>query len=334
MSNVTQRTFTFNRCYFKQLLSTTTLCHQYGHVMMTELTWRNPMSQKHKMKSSVINVVKYNKNGSYRTQNDRLKSLLHTTETLHQLGYKMDSLQQMKQKHLYALVKYWQETNISQASMKNRMSHLRWLLDKWHKADMVPSNDALGIPKRVYINDKNRAWQLTQLHKANMTNALMWHSLQAQQLFGLRVEESLKIKPYVADKGDCLYLVGSWTKGGRDRYIPIHSKAQRQWLDEAKLLVSHRNASLIPDDARYITYRNRFEKACERAAIRNKHGLRYYYAQQRYKELTGWDCSLLGGPTRNAMNTEQKATDEAARAHLSAAMGHRRISILTTYIGR
>lgn len=65
----------------------------------------------------------------------------------------------------------------------------------------------------------------------------MQHSLKAQVLFGLRLEESLKIQPFIADAGQFFYIKGSWAKGGRERTIPILTQAQREWLDEAKQLV-------------------------------------------------------------------------------------------------
>lgn len=41
-------------------------------------------------------------------------------------------------------------------------------------------------------------------------------SLQLQQAFGLRREESIKFQPRYADRGDHIALKGSWTKGGRE----------------------------------------------------------------------------------------------------------------------
>lgn len=71
-------------------------------------------------------------------------------------------------------------------------------------------------------------------------------SLRAQKFFGLRIEENLKIQPHVPDKGDRLYLKTSWTKGGRERYIPIRTQEQREWLEEAKALMTYKNQGLIP----------------------------------------------------------------------------------------
>jgi len=46
----------------------------------------------------------------------------------------------------------------------------------------------------------------------------------------------MKIQPMVADQGDHLFLKGSWTKGGRERFVPIRTEAQREVLDRARRL--------------------------------------------------------------------------------------------------
>ena len=55
----------------------------------------------------------------------------------------------------------------------------------------------------------------------------------ATSAFGLRREESLKIQPGWADRGDTLVLKDSWTKGGRSREIPM--------------LLYLRSTSILPD---------------------------------------------------------------------------------------
>ncbi|MBX9705595.1 MAG: integrase domain-containing protein [Gammaproteobacteria bacterium] len=290
------------------------------------------MSMKHKMRSSVIQTLKYNKEGSYRTQADRHHSLIAMIESLYGLGYKLDHVQFMKPKHLYALVNLWKADNISAGVIKNRMSHVRWLMSKFGgKINMVPSNDELGIAKRVYTTNQDKSRDLTEGDLSRIKDPLMRLSLEGQKLFGLRGEESLKIQPHIADKGNFLHL--HKTKGNRERLIPILSEEQRAWVDKAKQLVD-KSQSLIPAGTSYKTYKSRFDKACERADIRHRHGLRHAYAQQRYKELTGWDCPAKGGLTRAQMTYEQKQRDYAARLQVSHYLGHGRINITNSYLSR
>lgn len=69
---------------------------------------------------------------------------------------------------------------------------------------------------------------------AAITDPFTVLSLRLQEAFGLRREESIKLRPTWADRGDVLHLKASWTKGGKERGIPISNDAQRALLDEAK----------------------------------------------------------------------------------------------------
>jgi hypothetical protein len=158
----------------------------------------------------------------------------------------------------------------------------------------------------------------------------MNHSLRGQVLFGLRMEESLKIQPHLADLGEHLYIVKS--KGNRARLIPVRTEEQYEWIKEAKVFAKSKQGSLIPVDTKYITYRRRFEKACERAGIKLRHGLRHRYVQNRYLELTGWPCPVKGGPEKLVLTADQRKKDKAVRLLLSEELGHSRISVLKRYL--
>lgn len=292
------------------------------------------MSKKHQMINSVIVAIKNNRDGSYRTQADRRQALIQMAEDLYSLGYKLDHLRFMKPKHIQALVAHWQAKEDTPGCMKNRMSHLRWLMRKFEdKIHMVPSNDALGIPKRTYIAKTDQSITLTEADLNQIKDPLMRHSLKGQELFGLRVETSLKLKPFIADAGQYLYIQKGWAKGGRECMVPILTQEQRDWLDEAKRLVQHQQNSLIPPSVSYKTYRYRFNQACHRAGIQHRHGLRHLYAQKRYQALTGWAPPVKGGPKKQTMTTAQKSMDHATRLQVSFELGHSRSNILGQYIG-
>ena len=103
-------------------------------------------------------------------------------------------------------------------------------------------------------------------------------------------------------------------------------------LDKAKQLAG--NGSLIPKGMRYVEQLKRFETQCNKVGINHVHGLRHRYAQQRYRELTGWECPANGGPKSKQLTPEQKAIDREARMTISHEMGHGREQITAQYIGR
>jgi hypothetical protein len=164
---------------------------------------------------------------------------------------------------------------------------------------------------------------------AKITDPYSRLSLQLQAAFGLRREESIKIRPEWADRGDRLALKDTWTKGGRAREIPIRNEEQRRVLDEAKCFAGR--GSLIPADKHYVEQLRRFEHQCAKAGIHRIHGHRHQYAQTRYRELTGWAAPAAGGPRSKELTTAQKLIDQEARLTISSELGHSREQILAIY---
>ena len=252
---------------------------------------------------------------------------------LHAMGFTHLTLGGFKTKHVEALVAHLQDKDLSTGTLKNIMAHMRWLAEKIGKQNIVArTNDAYGITDRVYVTNQSKARELTDAQLAKVTDPYCAMSLQLQAAFGLRREESLKIRPGQADRGDVLTLQASWCKGGRTRDIPIRTEEQRHLLDAAKVLAN--GGSLIPADRSYKEQLRQFRSQCDRAGIHNVHGHRHQYAQQRYQELTGWSCPACGGPTSKQLTAEQKRIDRKARLTISAELGHGREQITAVYLGR
>lgn len=135
----------------------------------------------------------------------------------------------------------------------------------------------------------------------------------------------------VSDKGNQLFLQGSWCKGGRKRYVPIITKEQRVLLEEAKNFVSNPEASLIPISRSYKQQHEVYKTQAQFLGLNKLHGLRYAYAQHRYQTITGWLSSLAGGPSRKALTSEQRTLDLYARNIITEELGHSRRQILKIY---
>ena len=271
--------------------------------------------------------------GSFATQQDRGRTFSMAADQLVEMGYQRLTLGGFKPKHIEALAARWQSEGLSTGTLKNRMSHMRWLAEKIGKQNIVArSNEAYGIADRAYVTNVSKARELTNEQLSCVTDPHCAMSLQLQAAFGLRREESLKIQPDYADRGDVLFLKASWCKGGRPREIPIRTEEQRQLLDAAKVLAN--GGSLIPPEQSYKAHLRQFRTQCEQAGIHKVHGHRHGYAQQRYRELTGWECPACGGPTARQLTAEQKRIDKEARLTISAELGHGRAQITSVYLGR
>jgi hypothetical protein len=142
-------------------------------------------------------------------------------------------------------------------------------------------------------------------------------SLRLQTAFGLRREESIKIVPKWADRGSALVLKDSWTKGGREREIPIRTLEQRHLIDEAKALTKGKSL-VAPGYATYRDYLQHFRAECARVGIHAFHGHRHFYAQARYQELTGRDARRAADPPPSSLRRSRKPSI-ARRGRRSAA---------------
>ncbi len=273
-----------------------------------------------------------NRDGSHATQADRQRSLTLAARQLREAGFRQMRTTSLKGKHVEALLQRWQTEGLSAGTIKNRMAHLRWWAEKVGKAGILPAgNTKLGIPDRRYMTNEGKAKELGDGLK-RITDPHVRMSLRLQAAFGLRREESIKFQPRYADRGDHIAIKGSWAKGGRNRTVPITTPEQRMVLDDAHRLAGL--GSLIPMNKTYIQQRHVYDGQCKAAGLSNMHGLRHKYAQMRYEGLTGWRASAAGGPSVKGLSPTQRMEDNHARQTISRELGHERIQITATYLGR
>jgi integrase len=274
-----------------------------------------------------------NRDGSFATQHDRERMLSMVANQLHEDGFKNLRAQGIRTKHIDHLVSRWQAEGASTGTMKNRMSALRWMAEKIGKENIVArDNAAYGIADRRFVTNESKAKELDQGKLDKVSDPYTAMSLRLQEAFGLRREESIKVQPGWADRSDVLVLKSTWTKGGKEREIPIIKETQRELLNQAKVLAD--KGSLIPVEMSYKDQLNRFKAQTAFAGIDRVHGFRHAYAQARYADLTGWKAPAAGGPTSKQLSPEQKAIDRQARLTISRELGHEREQITAVYLGR
>lgn len=292
------------------------------------------MSAKKQLQGSIYNLLKFNKSGSFRTQEGRKKILFKCAEIIVKNGYKIKNIRGLKQKHVKLLVAVWKNEGLEDKTIKNYLSNLRWAATITERCDVVPSNKELGIGKRKYVTNEDKSLKCKDGDTTKIKNERFMIPLQLQRVFGLRHEECLKIKPFLADLGDYLLLQRSWCKGGRERKVPILTEEQRHWLEKAKNLAGHRTHSLIPQNKTYIQHSKTYYKALKLAGFHGSHGLRHAYAHARYRELTGWHCPAKGGQKSKELTEVQKILDHQVRMTISGELGHSREKITAIYLGR
>jgi len=274
-----------------------------------------------------------NRDGSYATQSDRQAGLRLIANDLLALGFRKLTARGLKPKHIEALVQEWQSRELSTGTIKNRMSHMRWWAEKINKPSIIAkSNDDYGIERRVFVTNVSKARILDRSKLILVEDEYLKFSLRLQSEFGLRREEAIKFIAQWADRHDHIALKASWCKGGRARVIPIANIRQRELIDEIKAFA--KGKSLIPKELKYVDQLHKYEYQTAKAGLDKNHGLRHYYAQMRYLDLTGREAPAGGGKTSKELTKEEKLNDHQVRLLISEELGHEREQVTAIYLGR
>ncbi len=269
--------------------------------------------------------------GSHATRRDRSYALVQMANALHEAGYRGLRAKGLKGKHIEALVRDWSDRGLSDATMMNRMAHVRWWADRVGKANMVKSNADYGILPRSHLANGTRRRDLDEEKLALVKDEHVRMALRLQSAFGLRREEAIKFSPRYADRGDRIVVKAATAKGGRAREVPILKDSQRRLLDETRRLAG--GGAMIRPDRNYADQRRVYEEQTKAAGFDHMHGLRHAYALDRYEHLTGWEAPAAGGPARGELKGESRRIDIAARKRISSELGHGRIEIVRQYCG-
>jgi len=97
-------------------------------------------------------LCRRNREGCRATQADRENVLDLCAYQLYEMGIRNLRAHGFKPRHVRQLVDHWLADGLAVGTIKNRLSHLRWLACKLGKANIVAgSNAAYGIPGRVCL---------------------------------------------------------------------------------------------------------------------------------------------------------------------------------------
>lgn len=283
----------------------------------------------------LLQLCNRNRDGSFSTQAARRDILGMVGRQLVELGVYNLPVTGLKQKHVGKLLERWKADGCSDATLKNRMSHLRWWTEKIGKENLIPRTNAeLGIGQRKFVTNITKAVQVSDLALETVKDDRVKLSLELQRAFGLRREESIKFTHVyaMAEGSESIKLKASWCKGGRERVVPVRTDYQRDVLRRVGEFAG--KGSLIAPEESYKEQLKRYENTTNRAGLHKLHGLRHEYAQNRYLELTGWECPVRGGPSVKQLTPEMKDVDRSVRLLISEELGHSREQITAVYLGR
>jgi hypothetical protein len=164
-------------------------------------------------------------------------------------------------------------------------------------------------------------------------------TIRLERALGLRAKEAALMNCKVALKQAEKHghvNVTEGTKGGRgnyvDRLVPITNPEQWQALRQA-VAVQGNARNLIKPGKTWIAHydHNRYVLNRYQNEIDKQHDLRAAYACERYQELTGCKapvCRETGDPKPDRDN------DRNARMTISQELGHGRLDVTNSYLGR
>jgi integrase len=287
-----------------------------------------------------------NKGVGNATKKARIYVVMQFIDDLRGLGFKIKNLNNLEQRHVTAVVGKWKAAKLSPSTIMNRLTHLRWLTTALGKRGFMKTPAEYGLEKediaRTYVATVDKSWFgkyfITEELIGRATELDPWVGIKFEMMeaFGLRIAEAILARPRVSDNGNNL-VVEDGTKGGKTRIVPIASPKQREILERAKALSlkASRGALISPERDDPEKERQRIYLVCRKLGLTKKelgvtpHGLRHGYANDEFKELTGVDSPVRGGP--ELPNTPEIVD---AKQAISNALGHRRIQITAAYVGK
>lgn len=287
------------------------------------------------------------RDSSRKTRRERRSNLRLIFAQLHQLGYRLQSPTSLKPKHIHALYAFWRQKDLAIKTLHGLFSNLRAFCRWIGKEGMVDDIGmyAGGREDLVRKNDAvdDLSWEAkgvdieSVIEKARLLDIRLSVLLQFQRYFGLRVKESLELRPWRATAlcQDYLYITDG-TKGGKHRMIPVRNERQRSILIAAKEIVGNRLTSQLrwPDKTwrqaqSHFYYLMRKLGATHEQLGVSPHGLRHGFLQDEYQFYAGVPAPVKAVGTLPVDRMEHKK----ALLAVSLQAGHYREQATGMYCG-
>lgn len=283
---------------------------------------------------------------SARTQESRSASVLLAYAEIWQLGYHIKKPESLADKHIRALVSSWDKAGRAAASIHTRLSDMRTFAGWMGKGDVVGHLSSY-LPRertqRTTIAKENRSWEAKGIDVdeviaiASMMDPRFGAILGLQRYFGLRVKESIEIRPMksLTSSGDYIEL-DEGTKGGKVRVVKIKIAAQRAAIETAIRVASKGSGGRLrwPDcnwkqaQRRFYLYMGKLNMTRKGAGV-TAHGLRHEFLQSDYEIESGYPPPIKGGALGQISGDVHRMTQQT----ITRAAGHGRRQVTATYCG-
>lgn len=284
---------------------------------------------------------------SGKTRLERRSVVLLCFAQLWEMGYGLMKPDSLGERHVKLLAARWQKEGLVANTLHTRISNLSTFAEWIGKPGMVKRPKDYfpeEVASRTHIARENRAWVAHEVDpesviaKARELDERFALYLSLQHHFGLRVKESLELRPAQALVGHgAAFEIYEGTKGGRLRHIPAETPEQREVFEWAKAVATgSRSGRIRWPECTFEQAQRRFYYLLGRKLRVNRrdlgvtaHGLRHGYSQRKYRRYTGLPTPIEGG----ALGQIDRATHQAASMQVAKALGHGRVAITGSYYG-
>lgn len=268
-------------------------------------------------------------------------------QQLREMGFKLQSVKNLRTKHVQALFNKWEQEGLSAPTLQVRHSMIKTFLSWVDKAGSLPPlselvSDPAAI-KRTYRAVEDKSWSaknvdtdglIQQVERDDPRVALQ---LELIHQFGMRVKEAAMFKPSASITSDrSEVILKRWTKGGRLRFVPIETDAQRAVLERAiEMAGGVENHIGVKGKSLKQNIRH-FRHVLEKYGVTKSelgvtpHGLRHEYANDRFEKLSGGYKTPVRGGAKGEILPQ---LEHEVRYKIAEELGHSRIYITTTYCG-
>lgn len=283
---------------------------------------------------------------AHKTRYRRFVNICAALRDLRNIGYALQSVFNLKESHIGALVRYWESNGESVGNIENKVSYLR-TLGKWiGKPNLVKRTSTYSANpeafKRPGVATRDKSWEgngidpLEVIERARSHDKIVGMQLELMFLYGIRREEACLLRPRVALNQALTtgkVLIEHGTKGGRPRELVVETVVQIAVLNRAAELAESPNGTMIPPDRSLVSWENHFEYVCRKVGLTKRernttaHGARHSFCQRKFSQVTDKPAPIKGGRDYDPQRLEQ-----ALREVVEAA-GHSRPEKSKAYLG-
>jgi site-specific recombinase XerC len=275
------------------------------------------------LERQLISILAANREGAYETQRKRSDQLAGVAGTLHE-QFGLQKWANLGAKHVAFVVERWKVEDTGRRTIEGQLSHLRWLVRKIGKANLLPRTNAeLGVepgPRHTRAGKFVPEEKLAEI-LGGVTDPRLRMAILLGRHLGLRNREAMLFRPWGDWDGERIW-VKRGTKGGRPRYLFLHNAQQREVLEQARTLVGGGDAALIPNEARtFKAWAGRCYGRLRAAGMGRASGVLFHDLRRTY-----------AGTRMDYLVRVRSLTREHAARIVTRELGHSRLEVLRWYL--